>query len=332
MTSLKQAIEWVREREGFPPLGVVSVRQLLTQLSLTPPFSIRALLARPLVVDRIHQLYLNLGGRSGTLGYPTSKVEFSGDTATRQYRGGEVQALTTLNVDGSFNVTTKAYKIRETRITFIGFRCIRESDHDQLTPTDEPYFLIAVDTANGIARLKKFGPFSNIETGSEIGVGTILADRFPPNPLSIRVEAFENDQGDPDETARKLQEKLVKLAQQAQSIAAASGADAADGAGVGPSAAAGGVAGVLSGPLGALLAVGAVEALDLGDDWVGQGVTLAFTRPEEEYTPQEMGRFQNIPYNARVEINGGAEGHYEFFFDVAVTGFNPENILPGSAG
>jgi hypothetical protein len=52
MTSLQQAIERVRAREGFPPRGVVSLRQLLARFSLTPALSVRALLASDFIAQR----------------------------------------------------------------------------------------------------------------------------------------------------------------------------------------------------------------------------------------------------------------------------------------
>lgn len=52
MTSLKQTVDRIRNREGFPPLGVGSVRQMLTHFSLTPTLSVRALLASDLIAQR----------------------------------------------------------------------------------------------------------------------------------------------------------------------------------------------------------------------------------------------------------------------------------------
>ncbi|MER8973206.1 MULTISPECIES: hypothetical protein [unclassified Mesorhizobium] len=293
-----------------------------SDMDFTLPFEVR--LKKPVpppelepdrAIDLIHQHYLRTGGRLGPLGYPTSEVRVSSYKATRQYRGGQIEA--TLNARDSIGVITQALKTQESRVTFLGFRCIRESEHDGLSGTDEPYFVIAVDTGNGVPLTKKFGPFENTETGRETGVGAFLVNGNAPNPLSIRVEAYEHDHGDPDETARAIQEQMVELAQAAQSIASGSGADAADGPGIGPAATAGAV-GLLAGPLGALLAVGVVSVLGLGDDWIGQGVALAFTRPEQAKTPPPLGTFQGNPFNAKIDINGGPEGHYELFFDIHV--------------
>jgi hypothetical protein len=298
----------------FVPFEVVVEPPVITPPQLDPT----------LAVERIHQHYLNSGGSAGPLGYPTSAVEVSGTTAIRHYRGGEVRA--NLDADAPLGVVTQAFKTRTSSVRFLGFKCIRESDWDQSSATDEPYFVLSVNTTtNGIPKTVKFGPFENTETGTEALVGDLLIGDIVPNPLSVKVVAYENDAGDPDETARQLQEKLVELAQQAQSIAAASGADAADGAGIGPSAAAGAV-GLLAGPVGALLAIGLVEVLGLGDDYIGQSALLAFTRPENGGTPPELGRFQGQAYNGRVEIDGRGEGHYELFFDVHVVEVEPVTV------
>ena len=276
-----------------------------------------------LVVDLIHQHYQRTGGRLGPLGYPISEVQFTSNSGTRQYRGGRIEA--TLNARNAVGVITQALKTRESRVTFLGFKCIKESTSDGLSDTDEPYFVIAIDTGNGLPRTEKFGPFENTETGTETGVGVFLANGIAPNPLSIRAQAYENDHGDPDETAKALQQQIVELAKVAQSTASGSGADAADGPGIGPAATAGAV-GLLAGPLGSLLAVGIVSVLGLGDDWIGQGVVLAFTRPEQGGTPQQQGMFQNNPYNAKIDINGGSEGHYELYFDIHVVEFEPITV------
>jgi hypothetical protein len=278
-----------------------------------PPPPAPPSLDRPLTVQRIHEEYQRRGGFGGPLGFPTTDVKFSplATTATRFYRGGRIEAKL---VDAT-GIVTQALVTHKAVVTLLGIRCVRESDHDQLTSTDEPYFVVAVDNFGGVPKVQKLGPFENTETGREIGSGaTFTLDNLTPNPMTVRVEAFEHDHGDPDETARKLQEKFVELAKAAQSIAGASGAGEASGPGIGPSVAAG-VVGALGGPLGTLLAVGIVQMLGLGDDYIGQGSRTLFTEPELiGVTPPRQGSFQGQDYNVMIEINGGAEGHYQLFF------------------
>ncbi|TCL63654.1 hypothetical protein [Rhizobium sp. BK251] len=305
----------ILQRGAFPADGWHE-RTVTLHVRPAPPPAPRPTLSLETARDSIQQEYLRHGGPSGRLGYPTSPVKMSpfGGLATRYYRGGRIEA--TLR-DGPIGVVTQAIVTFKVVVSFLGFRCIRESDHDQLTPTDEPYFILAIDNATGNPIVQKIGPFENIETGSEIGVGQIFKiDNLTPNPLSIRVIAYENDQGDPSETARKLQEKMVELARAVQSLAGAAGADAADGPGIGPTAAAS-VVGAFAGPLGALLAAGIVQILDLGDDYIGQGAQLLYARTELAGSdPPRQGSFQGQDYNVMIEINGREEGHYQLFFDV----------------
>lgn len=268
----------------------------------------------------IHQHYLSGGGSNGSFGFPTSEVQFVGTDAIRQFRGGEIHLLE--------NKIQDIPKL-EVSVRFLGFRCVRESTSDQLSTRDEPYFIISVDIGNSSPAVKKFGPFEGVESGTEIGIGELLIQEIPPNPMSIRVMAYESDFGDPDETARKIQDEVVKLSQQAGSLASAAGG-AADGPGIGPAAAAGTVGGFAAGPLGALVAVGIVSALGLGDDFINQAATLLFASPEDVGKPPKQGQFQETDFNRKITVNGGDEGEYDLFFDIRVVYQPPGTTAGGS--
>jgi hypothetical protein len=188
----------------------------------------------------------------------------------------------------------------------VGWTCLEESKNDQGTPQDEPYFIISVDTGNGSPVTKKFGPFENTNKGSTLGIGEFLVKDIAPNPLAIRAFAYENDRGNADETLDKLQKQLVELSKQAEAIASASGAAAADGAGVGTVAGASSLSAIVAGPLGAIVALGIVTVLDLGDDFIAD--------------------FETTPFNTKIRINGGDDSAYELVFDVHVTEFDPVTI------
>ena len=295
-------------RTALEQTGTQSMRELQRALS-----SNSSSLRRLILTSHLHHHYLSSGGRQGPLGFPVSDVQFTGIGAMRQYRGGNVQAVD----DGPLGVTTQALRTRTGSVRFLGFKCLDTSN--ELSATDEPYFVATVDVGNGSPIVKKFGPFENVDPGDEFGVGDVIASGITPNPLSIKVMAYENDQGDPDETAKKIQELMVELSKEAGSIA--SGADAADGPGIGPSAAAGTIGAIAGGPLGALAAAGVVSALGLGDDFVGQDVALAFIDRKDTGTPPERGKFREASFNASLDIDGGdAEGHYELFFDIRARG------------
>lgn len=278
-------------------------------IPIGPPFSIKGAGDRGRdLTQLIHVHYLAHGGRFGPFGYPVSDVRVDGQTAARDYRGGTIQVLD--------NGATKGLVTEQVRFTFLGFRCNGESD--ELSASDEPYFVIAVDQFNGDPDVRTF-TFENIDAGDEIGVGALLVKDVSPNPTAIRVIAFEHDEGDPEETAAALQEKLVELSNEVASIAGAAGADAASGPGIGVGAAASSVGGVLGGPIGALIAAGIVSVLGLGDDFIGQDVTMQFNRPESTETPSPLGNFRGNPFNAKLAISKEDEGSYELFFDVHKT-------------
>jgi hypothetical protein len=292
-----------------------SVRAFRTALS-SERTSVRQLMQTQL----IHNRYTELGAIDGVMGFPVSEVQFSGASGVRHYRGGEIEILGDI---------VKALPHHEVTIRFLGFKCVREADHDQLSPHDEPYFIISVDTGSGSPTVRKFGEYTGVDSGTEIAVAELLISHATPNPMAVRVAVFENDYGDPDETAKKIQEEVVKLSQQAQALASAAGAGAADGPGVGPAAAAGTVGAIAAGPLGALVAAGIVTALDLGDDFVGQSAMLLFERAENVGTPPPIDKFQNMTYNRMIKVNGGAEGEYDLFFDVLVQYIGPFDTVGG---
>jgi hypothetical protein len=294
---------------------ISALKQTATQsaLGLRSALSSRSSsLAELLQINLIHQRYLRAGGTAGPLGFPTSEVRFDAGASFREYRGGDIRILGT---------AISAIARQEVTITFLGFKCVKESSSDQLSPSDEPYFVITVDSGTGTPTVRKFGRFENVNTDSEIGVGEILLKGVAPNIMGLRVLAYENDFGDPDDTAKKIQETVVALSQQAQSLT--SGAAAADGPGVGPAAAAGTVGAIAAGPIGALIASGVVSTLDLRDDFVGQAASILFSRSEDVGTPPKKGEFQTNEFNHQISINGGRQGEYEFFFDVLVQRIEP---------
>jgi hypothetical protein len=268
------------------------------------------------VVAKIHDTYLRTGAHSGRLGFPTSEVAFTGNTAKRRYRGGEINARAEFDGEDQVGVVTQALAIPGVRITFVGFRCVAASN--ELSASDEPYFVISVINGSNQAVVQKFGPFEGVETGTEIGVGSTLISSAAPNPTAILAIAYENDEGDPDETARKLREKAAAVVQQVQSLIAADAASSADGPGVGTAAGASAVGSFISGPIGGLLAAGVVSLLGLADDYVGQNVALVLQRPDEVHTMPELGKFRGNSFNVHIRIDGRDEGHYELFFDMHV--------------
>jgi hypothetical protein len=276
------------------------------------------------VIAEIHDTYLKTGGPAGRLGFPISEVDFVGNTAKRRYRGGEIRARAEFDGANQIGVTTQAFAIPGLRITFIGFQCLVKSLGGG---KDEPYFILSVSNGDNQTRVQMFGPFENVGNGTEIGVGSILLGSGPPNPTAILAVAFENDEGDPDETARKIREKAAQGVQQLQSVIASAAASSPSGPGISSEDAASSVAGIITGPFKEVLPAAVVSLLGLDDDYIGQDVALVLQRPEEVGTKPPIGEFRGKPFNEKIEISGGDEGFYALFFDVFVDSSVMEPIL-----
>jgi hypothetical protein len=267
------------------------------------------------VIAEIHDTYHKTGGLAGPLGFPISEVVFALDSAKRRYRGGEIRARAKFDGATQIGVETQAFAIPGLRITFIGFRCNVKSLGGG---SDEPYFITSMSNGDNQTRVQMFGPFENVENGTEIGVGSLLLASGAPNPTAILAVGFENDEGDPDKTARKIREKAAPGVQQLQSVIASSAASSPDGPGISQSDAASSVAGIITGPFKELLPAAVVSLLGLDDDYIGQDVALVLQRPEEVGTKPAIGEFRGKPFNEKIDIFGGDEGFYTLFFDVFV--------------
>jgi hypothetical protein len=90
----------------------------------------------------IHEQYTKQQRSKGPFGYPIGEVQFQGAKAIRHYRGGDIHTMAG---------TTGGTLLRRVRVMFGGFKCIKESDHDQVSSTDEPYFVVTVGTSGGMA-------------------------------------------------------------------------------------------------------------------------------------------------------------------------------------
>jgi hypothetical protein len=152
---------------------MTSIREFSTQVGLgNPPISVRSLVAQfgtnslqnAIAAHKIRELYLNSGAHQGLLGFPLSNVQFDTHKAEQRFAGGKIEFLHT---------TPKGVAETSVRARFVGFHCDRESDHDQLSDTDEPYFIIGVAGSNRSNTIR-FGPYQNVETGT---------DRFEAVPL-----------------------------------------------------------------------------------------------------------------------------------------------------
>ncbi len=102
MDLIEPTIVWYHSQTGETQLWFMDGNHLVrrgtvideagTPIFIGPPFSIVGAGSgngfRLRMRDRIHQHYMDSGGHAGPFGFPTSDVQYSGRTATRDYRGG----------------------------------------------------------------------------------------------------------------------------------------------------------------------------------------------------------------------------------------------------
>lgn len=151
-------------------------------------------------------------GGTGTVGKSDNGVGVWGTSETNEEIHAETKSTATaaiaaynLNPDGTGaaifakkegNVGHAGF----VRVWFVGFHCDRESDHDQLSDTDEPYFIIGVAGSNRSNTIR-FDPYENVETGTDRFEATMLADPAGISPIVIvppiviGVVAMEHDEG-----------------------------------------------------------------------------------------------------------------------------------------
>ena len=303
MTSLQQTVERVREREGFPSRGVVSVRQLLARFSLAPSSSVRALIASDLIAQRYE-----LDGRSaGPIGFPMGKVRLTEFGAVQPFSGGFMAVM-----DEKADPVV-AY---QAEVRFLGFRCNEESDHDQSTPSDEPYFIIAITGLRNSTRL--FGPYEGVDGGESrfttAGEDMLVTDIQPPFTLSVI--AKEWDQGEPDEAAEKVKKACEDAIRVTQALALTFGQ--------GQVAAVTVMLNTVFASIGGFVADAATAVFGLGDDFVGSNnIRIGDWNDgaEEWRTPPrliEEPSFSQSPYNVKLDVGDGGEGKYSLYFNVNI--------------
>ncbi|MCY7321491.1 MAG: hypothetical protein LH660_06735 [Phormidesmis sp. CAN_BIN36] len=304
MTSLKQTMDRIRNREGFPPPGVGSVRQMLTHFSLTPALSVRALLASDLIAERYE-----LDGRSaGPVGIPMGNVRLTSFGALQPFSGGFI-TVREKKVDPVVRVGAEG--------RFIGFRCNDESGHDQFTPSDEPYFIIGV-TGLKSNETRLFGPFDDVDSGESrfttAGNDVLVTDVQPPFTLSVI--AMENDEGKPEQASAKVKQACEDAINVTQAVALTFGQAQVVAVTI--------MLDTLFNSIGGFAADAASAVLGLGDDSVGSNnIRIGDWNDgaEEWKTPDriiEEPTFSQSPYNVKFDVGDDGEGNYTMYFNVNI--------------
>jgi hypothetical protein len=300
---------------------MTSIREFSTQVGLgNPPISVRSLVAQfgtnslrnAIAAHKIRELYLNSGAHKGLLGFPLSNVQFDTHKAEQRFAGGKIEFL---------NTTTKGFAETSVRVRFVGFHCDRESDHDQLSDTDEPYFIIGVAGSNRSNTIR-FGPYQNVETGTDRFEAAMLADPTSANPIVIvppiviGVVAIEHDAGTPEEAEEKVRSIIKAIEEKFDQAAATFGAVTA-GSHVLPEWA----RDILIG----WVPEGIAAIFGLGDDHIGSVPLVMFDfNPglEKWTTPPRIGLHNQNPYNTEITVDGGSEGSYKLRFQVEIVDIN----------
>lgn len=304
MSSLQEAIRRIRARKSVPLRNAASVHELLSEFSLDPAFSLRALLASDLIAQR----YESSGRSAGPVGFPMDKVRLTTEGAAQAFSGGFMIVR-----DGKVDpVVTYNAQVR-----FLGFRCNEESNNDQSSPSDEPYFIVGI--TNQISNSTKlFGPFESVDGGDSrftTGENDILISDVQL-PFTISAIANEHDEGDPNEAAAKVEQTYRKAVRVLQAIATVTGQAQVLAASV--------IVNSIFGSIGDVLSEAGSAILGLGDDFVGSvnqrigdwndGALEWVTPPRLVETPS----FSPSPYNIKLELGDDGEGKYSLYFNVVV--------------
>lgn len=312
MTQLKQAMARIRKREGFQPQSVLSVRQMLSYLSLAPSSSVRGLIASDLIGQRYE-----LDGRSaGPIGFPMGKVRLTDFGAVQPFSGG----LMEVRHNKAEPVITYRAEVR-----FLGFRCDEESDWDQSTSSDEPYFVISI-TGHNSTTTRLFGQYEDVDGGESrftTADETMLVTDVQL-PFVISVVANEWDEGTPSEAAAKVKSVCEDAINITQGVALALGQAQVAAATVILDTLFNSIGGVVSGAAGAVLG--------LGDDFVGSanqsygdwndGLEEWTTRPRYIEDPS----FSESPYNLKIPVGDDEEGKYTLYFNVNIFRITTEHV------
>ena len=282
-----------------------------------PPFSIVGVGEfNPITLDvtlasaKIREFYRNSGAHRGLLGFPLSDIQHGTHKAEQRFAGGRIEFLDT-------DPTPKGRSTTCVRVRYVGFHCDQESEHDQLSDTDEPYFIIGVAGSNR-SNTMRFGPYENVETGTDRFEAAMIADPTSDNPVVVvppivlGVVALEHDEGTPEEAETKVRNIFKAIEEKFEQGAATFGAATA-GSHVLPEWARDIVIGWVP--------EGVAAVFGLGDDHIGSVPLVMFDfnpgLEKWEDSPRKGLHNQN-PYNERIVVDGGSEGKYELRFQVEI--------------
>jgi hypothetical protein len=203
----------------------------------------------------------------------------------------------------------------QAEVRFLGFRCNEESNHDQFTSSDEPYFVIGI-TGFKSNSTRLFGPFEDVDGGESrftTSDNDVLVTDVQP-PFTLSVIAMENDQGNPAEASAKVKKACEDAIRVTQALAVTFGQAQVAAVTV--------MLNTVFTSIGGFVADAASAVLGLGDDFVGSNnIRIGDWNDgaEEWKTPDriiEESPFSQSPYNVKFDVGDGGEGKYTVYFNV----------------
>ena len=299
----------VADKTGLP----VPELQSLSSLELV----LEAAGLTPLEDKQLIAAHYEQDGRSaGLLGFPMGNVRLTADGATQPFSGGFATVI-----GGKLDVA----ETFQAEVRFLGFRCNDESDHDQLSSSDEPYFVISI-TGPKSNQTRLFGTYEDVDGGESrfttAGEDMLVSDVQPPFTLSVI--AKEWDEGTPSEASDKVKKSMEDAIRVTQALAVTFGQAQVAAVTV--------MLNTVFTSIGGFVSDAVAGVLGLGDDLVGTGEIRIgdWNDGQEEWrTPArliEEPSFSPSPYNVKIDVGDDGEGRYSLYFNVNMFKINREHI------
>jgi hypothetical protein len=265
----------------------------------------------------INFFYRKTGGFRGSLSFPLEDAHFEGNKGIQRFAGGTVA----WPVDGP-----QGYDRHLVQVRYLGFHCDEESDWDQSTGSDEPYFIVSVLGANK-AVTKRFGPYEDVDTGTaktELNDVTTVSLDVPADnvtaPIYLAAAAMEHDWGSPEEAEGKVRSAIEDAESVLDNLAAFMGANTKDNH-VMPE----WIRNVYIG----WFPEWGTALFGLADDDVGRASDVVFDYKADLLNwpqPSALGKWGNNEYTHTLQIDGGDQGKYTLYFHIRLfwAGIGPE--------
>jgi hypothetical protein len=210
-----------------------------------------------------HEIHGDILARWSTIGYERSFLGYPVSDEVDYAEGGRASFFQNGGIYWWSDVG--AVELRDVVVHYTGLICFGETDHDQFSPSDEPYAVIGV-VAPGVATSTRTPIYQDVD-GGEARPDLIELYRGAPRGIALGVLLMENDLSDPDKARAAMQEAVEKALPLVGSTLAFVPV-------IGPVVAA--VAATLAAIVGPEIAKWLADVADFGDDKLGEE-TLALS-------------------------------------------------------